>query len=174
MSIRAFTLSVLLISIFHATAPAQTKKSQGDQSLRKLQAVVAEQSERIKKLEERLAELQTGRNERPHGESIREVKQRWIDENKASLTNELNGLALRAYRYYIQPTTMGGGGGSYVGFSIPNLLVSGEGGTYQIENPTAHKMGLRGISALNTSWTVTLEIDGEGTTTISYSGFDTF
>src|SRR5712671_1414781 len=53
-----------------------------------------------------------------------------VQSNKDALINDLNNLAANAYQYRIRPTTMGGGGGSYINFKVPNSLQSNDNGNY--------------------------------------------
>jgi hypothetical protein len=53
-----------------------------------------------------------------------------VQSNKDALINDINNLAANGYQYRIRPTTMGGGGGSYVGYAIPSKLRSNENGAY--------------------------------------------
>jgi hypothetical protein len=49
---------------------------------------------------------------------------------KDAVINDLNNLAAHAYQYRIRPASMGGGGGSYLGYTIPLKMVSNENATY--------------------------------------------
>ena len=53
-----------------------------------------------------------------------------IQANRDALVNDLNNLAANAYQYRIRPTTMGGGGGAYTGYTIPTKLVSNDNGSF--------------------------------------------
>jgi hypothetical protein len=53
-----------------------------------------------------------------------------VQANKDALINDINNLAANAYQYRIRPTTMGGGGGNYSGYTIPTKLVSNDNGGY--------------------------------------------
>jgi hypothetical protein len=49
---------------------------------------------------------------------------------KDAVINDLNNLAAHAYQYRIRPTSMGGGGGSYLGYTIPPRMASNENAVY--------------------------------------------
>ena len=51
--------------------------------------------------------------------------------NKEELINQLNVLAAHAYHFRKQPLPMGGGGGSYEGYSVPEMLRSNKDGTFE-------------------------------------------
>jgi hypothetical protein len=53
-----------------------------------------------------------------------------VQSNKDALINDINNLAANAYQFRIRPATMGGGGGTYTGFTIPSKLLSNENGSY--------------------------------------------
>ncbi len=53
-----------------------------------------------------------------------------ISSNKDAVVSDLNNLAALAHQYYMKPQSMGGGGNSYAGFSIPTGLSSTANGTY--------------------------------------------
>ena len=55
-----------------------------------------------------------------------------IQSNRDGLVNDMNNLAANAYQYRIRPTTMGGGGGAYTGYTIPTKLQSNENGTFTV------------------------------------------
>jgi len=51
-------------------------------------------------------------------------------QTKDAVINDLNNLAAHAYQYRIRPTSMGGGGGSYRGYTIPPGMASSVNATY--------------------------------------------
>ena len=55
-----------------------------------------------------------------------------LESNKDAMINDLNNLAAQAYQYFIRPTSMGGGQGSYAGYSIPTKLSLNENASYQV------------------------------------------
>jgi hypothetical protein len=90
--------------------------------------------------------------------------------NKDGVTSSLVNIAANAYQYKIRPTTMGGGGGSYIGYVIPTKMTSDDNGTYAIQgSPTATDIVFRGTSSLNASYTADCSVDSTGKTSLSYS-----
>ena len=53
-----------------------------------------------------------------------------VQANKDAIINDLNNLSANAYQFRIRPVTMGGGGGTYTGFTIPSRLQSNENGSF--------------------------------------------
>src|SRR3990170_6551910 len=53
-----------------------------------------------------------------------------IQANKDAIINDLNNIAAHAYQFKIRPTSMGGGQGSYSGYSIPSKMASNENATF--------------------------------------------
>ncbi len=58
-------------------------------------------------------------------------------------------LAALAQQYYRKPAAMGGGGQSFIGFSIPNSLETNVNGTYSIENIESQTLSIVGIGIEN-------------------------
>ena len=53
-----------------------------------------------------------------------------ISSNRDDIINDLMNLGQYAYRYKLKPEPMGGGGRSYVGFVIPQVLVENDNASY--------------------------------------------
>jgi hypothetical protein len=71
------------------------------------------------------------------------------NENKRNqIKSEGATLATMAQKYYRLPPTMGGGGRSFVGWSIPALLDTTNSGTYSITSISADEMVIRGIDRM--------------------------
>jgi hypothetical protein len=97
-----------------------------------------------------------------------------VQSNKDAIVNDLNNLAADAYQYKIRPTTMGGGGGNYGGYTVRAVLASNANGTY---TPTtavaagAQSFSLTGNSAPYPGSTVTATLDSTGAlTSFTYAG----
>ena len=69
-----------------------------------------------------------------------------IQANKDAQINDLNNLAANAYQYKIRPQTMGGGAGSYVGYTVPSKLSSNSNATYVASGATATAITLKGTN----------------------------
>jgi len=90
--------------------------------------------------------------------------------NKDGVTSSLVNVSANAYQYKIRPTTMGGGGGSYVNYVIPTKMASDDNGTYTIQTAgTATTIVFRGVSTLNASYTADCTVDSTGKTTLSFA-----
>jgi hypothetical protein len=55
-----------------------------------------------------------------------------ISSNRDAVINDLSNLAVQAHNYYSKPTSIGGGGNSFVNYTIPTALASTANGTYTI------------------------------------------
>ena len=62
--------------------------------------------------------------------SITLFRQRAIDSKRDLLINECGNLAMDAMKYYKKPSNLGGGGNSFVGWSIPDILTITATGNY--------------------------------------------
>jgi len=67
-----------------------------------------------------------------------------ISSNKDAVVSDLNNLAALAHQYYMKPTSMGGGGNSYSGFTIPTGLSTTANGTYTVGTGTATSITFTG------------------------------
>jgi hypothetical protein len=98
-----------------------------------------------------------------------------VQSNRDAIINDLNNLAAQAYQYMIRPSSMGGGQGSYGGFSIPSKMVTNENATYSIGAATASASAMSLVftatSVQNTTNTVTVNLDSQGhLNTWTYAG----
>lgn len=62
--------------------------------------------------------------------SITLFRQKAIDSKRDLLINECGNLAMDAMKYYKKPSTLGGGGNSFAGWSIPDILLKTATGNY--------------------------------------------
>lgn len=53
-----------------------------------------------------------------------------VGANKDAIISDITNLASNSYQFRVRPLSMGGGGGSYTDYSIPNVLATNENGTY--------------------------------------------
>ncbi len=92
--------------------------------------------------------------------------------NKDGVTSSLVNIAANAYQFKIRPTTMGGGGGSYLNYTIPSKMSKDDNGTsYTTGTITSNSCPIVGTSTINTAWQATCTADDTGKTTITYSGW---
>jgi hypothetical protein len=70
-----------------------------------------------------------------------------LEAHRTGLVNDLNHVASNAYLYRMKPSTLGGGGGSYEGYAIPQKLSFTGFGVYTIVEPvSADTLRLLGTS----------------------------
>ena len=92
--------------------------------------------------------------------------------NKDGVTGSLVALGADAYQFKIRPGTLGGGGNSYVGYSVPRKLSSDDNGfSYATGTVSASSCEIKGTSTINTAWIASCTVDDTGKTTITYSGW---
>jgi hypothetical protein len=53
-----------------------------------------------------------------------------ISANRDGVSSDLQNLAAMAHQYYVKPTSMGGGGNLFAGWTIPTGLATTANGTY--------------------------------------------
>jgi hypothetical protein len=82
-------------------------------------------------------------------------------ENKRALINDLNNLAANAYQYKIRPKSMGGGGGSYEGYSVPKPMSNNDNGTFSCMPQEDNLLFMAVSNMVSTNLIkVTLDLDG--------------
>ena len=91
--------------------------------------------------------------------------------NKDGVTSSLVNISANAYQFRIRPTTMGGGGGAYTGYTIPSRMASDNNGTYAVNSVSSTTAVLKGTSSLNASYVATCTTDSLGNTTLVYTGW---
>jgi hypothetical protein len=64
--------------------------------------------------------------------SITLFRQRAIDSKRDLLINECGNIAMDAMKYYKKPTSFGGGGNRFTGWSIPEILTTTATGEYSV------------------------------------------
>ena len=89
--------------------------------------------------------------------------------NKDGVTSSLVNISANAYQYKIRPSTMGGGSGSYAGYSVPTKMRSDDNGTYSLTSSSATQAVLLGTSSLSSAYTATCTVDSSGITTLAFS-----
>jgi Tfp pilus assembly protein PilE len=55
-----------------------------------------------------------------------------IESNRDAMINDLSNISAHAYQYYIRPTSMAGGGGTFAGYTIPIKMSSNDNGIYAV------------------------------------------
>jgi hypothetical protein len=85
-----------------------------------------------------------------------------VQSNKDAIINDLNNIAAQAYQFRIRPTSMAGGGGTYVGFSIPSKMATNANGSYSASGATATAVTITATSASSPSNTIQATVDSNG------------
>ena len=91
--------------------------------------------------------------------------------NKDGIMSSLQNIAANAYQYKIRPTTLGGGGNQYTGYTIPSKLVLDDNGNYSVVSTSANSVQLLGTSTMNTAWVATCTSDDSGKTVVTFNGW---
>lgn len=69
-----------------------------------------------------------------------------VNANRDAVIGDLNNLASISMSYFKKPTSMGGGGNSFVGFAMPTNMGSNDNGTYTIKTAgTATAIVFQGV-----------------------------
>jgi hypothetical protein len=84
-----------------------------------------------------------------------------VQSNKDAIINDLNNLAANAYQFRIRPSSMGGGNGSYTGYSVPKKMASNANATYTA-TAAAGTVTFVGTSGQYTAGVVTATLDANG------------
>lgn len=84
-----------------------------------------------------------------------------VQSNKDAMINDLNNLAAHAYQFRIRPASMGGGQGTYTGYTIPSKMATNENGTY-VATVAAGSITVVATSAANATNVITVVVDSDG------------
>ncbi len=84
-----------------------------------------------------------------------------IQSNKDAMINEVNAIAFNAYQYRILPQKLGGGNGSYIGYTVPPELSHTAMGTYTTTQ-TEDEVVIKGTAAQYPDASVSARIDNQG------------
>jgi hypothetical protein len=126
----SIAMSVLLVTSSWNTASSQWQRRPSLQDeVRQLRATVRAMEKHQRDLEARIAVLER-LNLAPSPEFLR---QSYLTAARDAIINDLSNISANAYQFRIRPTTMGGGGGSYVGYTIPRKLSANDNGNYMAE-----------------------------------------
>ena len=94
-----------------------------------------------------------------------------VGANRDAVIADITNLAANAYQFRIRPTSMGGGGGGYVGYTLPVTLVSNENGSYAASGIAANAITFAGTSSQGYgSCTGTYGPDGKLQGTFTFTG----
>ena len=79
-----------------------------------------------------------------------------------AILTDLTNLGANAFQYRIKPTAMGGGGGSYTGYSVPKGLDTNATGFYTIPSNTGSTISFTGSSVAYPGNSITSKYDSTG------------
>jgi len=82
-------------------------------------------------------------------------------QNKDAVINDLNNLTANGYQYRIRPTSMGGGGGSYLGYQIPPKMAANENAAYTCI-AASDTLNFTAISSANRKNGIKVQVDSDG------------
>jgi hypothetical protein len=84
-----------------------------------------------------------------------------VQENRDFMINELNELAVNAAQYFILPKSLGGGGRSFEGYSIPPKSEKSEEASYKVTGGK-NVAAFHATSAKYASCTIDVKVDSAG------------
>jgi hypothetical protein len=94
-----------------------------------------------------------------------------VSSNKDDIINDLNNLRANAYQYRLLPSTMGGGGYAYTGYTVPLKLQSNSNGSYTTTSVATGSITFKGTSSQTATNTVTAVLDSTGLlSSFTYTG----
>lgn len=85
-----------------------------------------------------------------------------VDANKKAMINDVNHVAMNAARYYRRIPALGGGGYSYMGYTLPVGYQSNLNGSYSTNPISKDLMMITGVSGRDSTDTMTAQIDQNG------------
>ncbi|HTP79437.1 MAG TPA: hypothetical protein VMM57_03415 [Bacteroidota bacterium] len=84
------------------------------------------------------------------------------NNNKMAIMQDLNNIAAHAIKYQVRPATMGGGNGSFDGFTIAPNMVSNANASYSTTSISSNSITVLAVSAIDSSNTIIVTIDSKG------------
>jgi hypothetical protein len=72
-------------------------------------------------------------------------QQEAVQSNKLAIKSDITNIGRLAVQYYRHPKSMGGGGGSYIGYEIPRMFSETVNGSYSV-NPRDNQIEIVGTS----------------------------
>ena len=82
--------------------------------------------------------------------------------SKMAMQHDILNICTFAKRYYVRPVSMGGGSRSFVGFVIPQKILSTPNGTYSVGSATATDIAIVGVSNSHPENTMTVVLNSQG------------
>lgn len=78
--------------------------------------------------------------------------------NRDAMINDMNNIAADAQKHYIKPIIMGGGGGSFRGYELPDNISRTGNGSYRLDDANESEIGIIGESVIHPDIEVTLTL----------------
>jgi len=95
-----------------------------------------------------------------------------VARNRDAMIADLTNLAAIAYQHRVRPLSMGGGGGSYQGYRIPDNLKKSENGTYVATEIRSDRITLEGVSGFGYGKVISsYDADGKLIGKIGFTGY---
>ena len=85
-----------------------------------------------------------------------------LELNRKAMVNDINHIASAARRYYTRPYALAGGNYTYNGFVVPRTYTTNLNGTYTATPVTPKVLQITGVSARDTTCTMSAQIDSYG------------
>jgi MFS family permease len=86
-----------------------------------------------------------------------------VQSNKDAMINDLNNIAANAYQYKTCPSSMEGGSGTYIGYSIPSNKTTNANGSYSIVHNDKNNIVVLGMSSAYPGSSIQVKVDSAGT-----------
>jgi hypothetical protein len=80
-----------------------------------------------------------------------------ITVNRDSMVNDMNMIASSAQQHYVRPAAIGGGGGTFDGYAMPQRLSKTGNGEYRVDG-TGASLEVVGESLLHENVSITLRL----------------
>lgn len=91
--------------------------------------------------------------------------------NKDGIMSGLQNVSANAYQFKMRPASLGGGGGSYMGYTMPSKMAGDENGTYALGTIASSLCQVIATSKVNTAWLATCTADDSGRTVVIFNGW---
>jgi hypothetical protein len=85
-----------------------------------------------------------------------------VSANRDAMISDINHISALAYKFRISLRSMGGGQGDYRTFNLPLKLRSNANGSYSVSDEQINTLTFKGISAIDSSNTITITLDSNG------------
>jgi len=95
-----------------------------------------------------------------------------LSSNRDAIYSDLSNFAVTAYKYRMTPTSMGGGGNSYVNLSTDYLgTMANENATYTLDSVAANSVQITAVGTQGTTpWNIVCTINAQGVASYVVTG----